>query len=48
MVDQGRFCFVTVALIPPGPCADAVASLAILDYVGGRAVVQGVWDNERT
>ena len=47
MVDQGRYCFVTIALIPPGSCVPGT-SLAILDHVGGTVVVQSVCDDEKT
>ena len=30
MVNQGRFCFVAIALIPPDSCADTVAGVAAL------------------
>ena len=47
---QGKFSFVTVSVILPDSCADAIAgvtSLAILDHVDGRVVVQRVWDDEK-
>ena len=47
---QGRFSFVSVSVILPDSCADAIAgatSLAILDHVDRRVVVQRVWDDEK-
>ena len=38
-LDQGEFCFLAAAVIPPDACADVTAgitSLEILDHVGGR------------